>query len=244
MFSNFFGSNKKSFKSTIKVDLHSHLIPGIDDGVKTIEESLSILRKFENLGFKKVITTPHIMGDFYKNTPEIIRSGLMEVQEAADKENLNLEIEAAAEYYLDEYFIKILKKNEEILTLTGNYLLFELPYINQPIHMEEAIFMMQSQGYKPVLAHPERYQFYQGQLDKLVALREKGVHMQLNLNSIIGYYSRPVEKMAKNMIKKNMVDFVGSDVHNLKHAELLEKSLGSKHIRKLNSSYLKNNSLL
>ncbi len=244
MFSKFFGSNKKSFNSTIKVDLHSHLIPGIDDGVRTIEESLAILKKFKNLGFKKVITTPHIMGDFYKNTPEIIRSGLHEVQEAADKENIGIEIGAAAEYFLDEYLIKILKNEEEILTLPGNYLLFELPYINLPIHMDEAIFIMQSQGYKPVLAHPERYQYYQGQLDKLIELREKGIFMQLNLNSVIGYYSRPVEKMAKNMIKKDIVDFVGSDVHNLRHAELLDKSLGSRSIRKLNSPLLKNNSLL
>ncbi len=244
MFSNLFRKNQSNYVSTIKVDLHSHLIPGIDDGVKTVEESIKILKKFEELGFEKVITTPHIMGDFYKNTPENIRAGLQKVTEAAQKENINIRIDAAAEYYLDEFFIQDLKANKEMLTLDGKYLLFELPYINPPIQMDEAIFIMQSQGYKPILAHPERYQFYHGNLDKVIQLREKGVYMQININSLIGYYSKPVEKMVKKMIKNNVVDFIGSDVHNYKHAEILKKSLRGKWAKKLDSLGLKNNSLL
>lgn len=244
MFSELFGLGKSNYKSKIKVDLHSHLIPGIDDGVKTIEDSIAILKKFEELGFKKIITTPHIMGDFYKNTPEGIQAGLQKVKEAAQRENIDIKIEAAAEYYLDEFFVMNLKSDKELLTLDGKHLLFELPYINPPIHMDETLFILQSKGYIPVLAHPERYQFYHGHLDKIRVLKEKGIKMQININSLIGYYSKPVEKMAVKMIKNNLVDFIGSDVHNYRHVELLSKSLTGNRAKQLDEIGLKNNTLL
>ncbi len=243
MFGNLFENNKHVY-SSIKVDIHSHLIPGIDDGVKTVQESIDILRYFSKLGFSKVITTPHIMGDFYKNTPDIIKSGLEVVKEALKKEDFKIIIDAAAEYYLDEYFMKNLKSGKALMTLGDSYLLFELPYSNPPIQLNEAIFIMQSQSYKPILAHPERYLFYQGNIDKIKMLKEKGVLMQINLNSLLGYYSKPAKKLAENMIKENLVDFVGTDVHNMKHMESIDKCITGKWGTRLASMTLKNNSLL
>lgn len=228
----------------LQVDIHSHLIPGIDDGSQSIAESLDILRAFEQKGFKKVITTPHIMGDFYKNTPEIILGGLSQLKSAMSAEKLSIRLEAAAEYYLDEFFLKDLKEEKQFMTFGKNYLLFELPYINAPIHMDEAIFLMQSQGYKPVLAHPERYQFYHGKSEKIKELKAKGVLLQLNTNSLTGYYSKPAKKMAEKLLKDNQIDFLGSDVHNMKHFHSMADCLSGKWAKVLASKHFLNNSLL
>ncbi len=143
---------------SLKVDIHSHLIPGIDDGSQSIEESISLLKGIEALGYKKIITTPHIMSDAYKNTPEIIKSGLSTLQKAAKKENILIEIDAAAEYYLDDGFCKLLSQ-KNILSINEKFLLFETSYISKPLQIEDMIFEITSAGYIPIMAHPERYRY-------------------------------------------------------------------------------------
>jgi protein-tyrosine phosphatase len=245
MFKNLFRQKTKGNISGIKVDMHSHLIPGIDDGTQSIDQSLEIIKKFRDLGYEKIITTPHIMGDFYKNTPENIGQGLQLLKEAISKNHISISIEAAAEYYLDEFFVKDLKSEKKLLTFGKNrILLFELPFISPPIQMDEAIFIMQTQGYKPLLAHPERYQFYQGNINDLKKLREKGVLLQINLSSLLGYYSKPAEKLAKSLIDNDMVDFVGSDIHNIRQMDFIENCLCGKWGKKLARLVLQNNTLL
>ena len=144
--------------SSVAVDIHSHLIPGIDDGVKSMEESIDMIKAFASLGFKRLITTPHIMSDYFKNTPEIILGGLELVRSAVKKEGIDITIDAAAEYYLDEFFIQKLKK-EKLLTINNKYLLFEISYINPPDYLLGVVFDIIVNGYTPILAHPERYNF-------------------------------------------------------------------------------------
>lgn len=244
MILDFFGKAKGPAKAPFKVDLHSHLIPGIDDGVKSLDESMELIRRFSNLGIRKIITTPHIMGDFYKNTPDTIREGMFRVQDRISEEGIEMEFEAAAEYYLDEFFVKDLRNDSELLTIGKNTLLFELPFINPPIQLDEAIFLIQSRGLKPLLAHPERYPYYHNDLDRLKEMVNKGVQLQININSLAGYYSKPVESMAKKLIKEGMVDYVGSDVHNQRHMLVLEKLLKGKWQKKLADLELFNDSLL
>ncbi len=210
--------------SSLQVDLHSHLIPGIDDGSQSLEDSMEMLRRFRELGYRKVITTPHVMSDFYKNTPEIILSGLETLRGAIKAQKLDIEIEASAEYYLDDMFEGILER-DEILSFGGakKYLLFELPFVGEPVNMSRAIFNMQLKGYKPILAHPERYGFWERDFDKYEELHDKGVLLQLNINSLSGYYGPEAKKAARFMIDKGIVSFLGTDCHRIDHLDVYEE---------------------
>lgn len=218
--------------SAIGADMHSHLIPGIDDGAKTMEDSLMLIRKLYALGYRKLITTPHIMSDYFKNTPEIIFSGLADLRAAVKKENIEIEINAAAEYYLDDGFVHKLE-NEKLLTIGENYLLFEVSYINCPDNLKEIIFRMQILGYKPVLAHPERYPFWFNKFDEYREFKELGVLLQINTISLAGYYGNEAKKTAEKLIDNDMVDMAGTDMHHLKHADALLKTGNEKYFKLL-----------
>lgn len=228
--------------SGIATDMHSHLIPGIDDGVKSEEECAEMLRGFVNLGFKKVITTPHIMGDHYKNTPEIILDGLEKIRAVATRENIPITIEAAAEYYIDELFAQKLSSGK-LLTLDGKHLLFEISYMNPPDNLSQAIFEMSVNGYKPLLAHPERYPFWYPKFDEYYKLKESGVLFQLNIGSIAGYYGPMPKKIAERMIDENLVDFIGSDLHGVRHLQAMQQALSEKKLWKLLSRGVMNSDL-
>lgn len=225
--------------STLRCDIHSHFIPGIDDGAKTIGDSMQMLTAMYNLGYKKVITTPHIMGDFYKNTPEIILSGLEKVKTALREANIPLEVEAAAEYYIDFDFERKLDEGK-LLTFGNNYLLFEISYLNPPDNLDHIVFKMQTLGYTPVLAHPERYNFFHSDFKKYENFIEKGVLLQMNINSLTGHYSLSTKKIAEQMINKNMISFLGSDCHHFGHIELIKQVVYEKHLHQL----LENGNLL
>jgi protein-tyrosine phosphatase len=235
--------NTEIIPNVITTDIHSHLLPNLDDGSKSFEDSLEMIKAFQAMGYKKLITTPHVMADFYKNTAEIILKKLDELKNFLQKNNIEIEIEAAAEYYLDENLIRLLKNEAQILTFGDNYLLFETGFMNKPSQMNAVIFDMQSQGYKPVLAHPERYAYFYDDFEELEALHQKGVFMQLNLNSLTGYYSAEAQKQAELLIKKKMISFVGSDCHRMVHLDSLKTVRPKKIYTKLCELNLLNNSL-
>ena len=233
--------------AALGTDMHSHLLPGLDDGAKTVEQSVALLRELRALGYRKLVMTPHIMGDFYKNTPEGIRAALATMQSAAAEAGLtDVELHCAAEYYLDEWFSQRLDRGDELLTFGGDrrYLLFETSYINEPFNLAETVFRLQSMGYQPVLAHPERYTYFYGRFDDLKKVRENGVLLQLNLNSLAGYYSSSAKRVAEKLIDAGMIDMVGTDAHNVKHTNTLrEKTLLAEYLRKLLALPLLNNTL-
>ncbi len=230
--------------SLVGVDMHSHFIPGIDDGAKTMKDSLELLRGMEELGYKKVITTPHVMGDFFRNTTEIITTGLEQVRNAAKAEGLEIEIEAAAEYYYD-FDLEAKIKSGRLLTFGLDYLLFEISYMNAPDNLDAFIFLLQTNGYKPVLAHPERYPFwYSKNLEHFEKLKDKGVYFQLNLNALSGHYSMNAKKIAEQMIDKGWYEFLGSDCHHSGHIEMMKKTRNEKSLQQLIASgKLLNNTL-
>lgn len=211
---------EKERGKTLKVDLHSHLIPGIDDGSKSMEESLSFLKEMEALEYQKVITTPHIMIDAYKNTPEIIHEGLEALREAAKSEGIGVEIEAAAEYYLDDGFYDLLEKGD-MLTINGEYLLFETSYVSKPLQLEEMIFEIGAAGYTPLMAHPERYRYIKEFKKEYGRFKELGVMFQVNLNSFGGHYGKDAKRKADFLSQEGMIDFLGSDIHRMKQVETL-----------------------
>lgn len=226
----------------LKTDMHSHLLPGIDDGAQDLEESLSLIRQLVEMGYEKLITTPHIMGDFYQNTPEIIEEQLATVREAVAAEGLSVSIEAGAEYYLDEWFPEKLDRGE-IQAFGDNYLLFETAFMTQPQQLFKSIFDMKVKGYTPVLAHPERYMYLHNDYEQAAKIYEQGVYFQLNLNALTGYYGSEAEELAEHLIAENMVDFVGTDTHGQRHINGLRKVLKSRSFARLPEMALMNNSL-
>lgn len=216
----------------VKTDMHSHLIPGIDDGSKSIEESLSLIRTFKELGYKKLITTPHIMSDYFKNTPDIINEGLALLRKELNNQKIEMEIEAAAEYYLDFDFIDKIKK-EKLLTFGKNYLLFEVSYLNEPDNIDAVIFELQTSGYNVILAHPERYPFWGNNPKRFETLKDKEVLFQININSLAGHYSPGAKKVAEKLIDMNMVNFIGTDCHHANHLKYLEEALCNPALHKL-----------
>ncbi len=221
---------KKKSESEVSVfpidtDIHSHILPGIDDGSPDIETSLQLISALNKLGIKKTIATPHIIGDMYRNTPQTINEALDKTREAVAKANIDIEIGAAAEYMLDDHFMRLLKADDRLLTIHNNLLLVEIPYTSPPYDLEEMAFQIITEGYQPILAHPERY-FYYKDLKEFERLKELGFLLQVNLLSLTGYYGKNAEKMATRLIEKGMVSFVGTDLHHGRHLKGLEDNLG------------------
>jgi len=231
----------KKEKVHLKVDIHSHLLPGIDDGVNSFEESISILKAFEQLGFKKLITTPHIYKEYYPNTREIILDKLSLLQEKVEEAKLGIRVEAAAEYFMDEHLIELLGGDSPLLSFGQfNYVLIETAFYTRPIIFDETIFKLKSKGYTPVLAHPERYYYLEKDLGWLKKIRENGVKLQVSLPSLRGAYGPEVKDVARRLTKEHMVDFLGSDIHRRAQMSIVRDALNMRLIPQnlLNESLL------
>jgi protein-tyrosine phosphatase len=227
--------------SSIAVDMHSHVLPGIDDGAQNPQESIFLIRRMMELGIKKVIATPHIMADYYRNTAERINGALELLKEELAKEHINIPVEAAAEHYFDETFEDRVNDGK-LMLIRGEYVLFELSFISAPLNLLAVIQRMIELGHKPILAHPERYNYME--FDELQGLREWGCALQLNTISLTGYYGKTSKNMAEALVDNNLVDFISSDMHHPKHAEALKNALKTSHVRKLLTDYPLKNSLL
>lgn len=245
IFSSLFSSKKQVLDpfdlSNFGIDMHSHLIPGIDDGARTMDETIALLAKFESLGYTKVITTPHIMNEVYPNGPESILGGLIKVQEMAKSLGLSIQIEAAAEYYFDETLVEKIR-NKSVLSF-NDYVLVEFSFHSMPEFEDQLFFEMQTAAYKPILAHFERYQYYHGSTEKAKYFKEKGVAIQLNLNSLTGHYGQSVKKQAELLIDEGLVDFAATDCHRMQHLMLLEEHLKNPYFHKLGQLNLLNKTL-
>lgn len=243
-FSKLFSNTPLSDFSLLEADMHSHLLPGIDDGVPTIEEALEVIKSFYSLGYRRLITTPHVMWERYPNTVEIIQDKFQQLKEAVQKADIRVEIHAAAEYFMDEHFAKLLKE-EELLTLDNDRkVLVEMSFLHPPLALQQYLFEMQTLGYKPVLAHPERYPFYHLKLDEYRALKDAGCRFQVNILSITGHYGPDVQQSAQLLLKHKLVDYLGTDAHRLRHAQTLRAALRSGHLEKILKKYTFANSEL
>ena len=227
----------------ITTDIHSHLLPGLDDGVQTFEQAEAILLQFVKLGYQKVITSPHVMSDTYRNTPAGIQAKVNELRHYLKEKNIAIDVETAAEYYLDEHTFGMVTRKEPMLTFGKNYLLFETNFLTEPFNLKDFIFKATTNGYKPVLAHPERYIYLQNDLAKLEDLLQRGVLFQVNISSITGYYSKQAQATAHKLIDKGWVHFLGSDCHSIQHVNLINSARQMKYFQKALSLPLLNNSL-
>lgn len=230
-------------KSLVEVDIHSHLIPSIDDGAKDMERSIELILSLKKMGYKKLITTPHV-SDMFPNSSQTILDGYANLKLELQKRKIEIEIEVAAEYYADETFDELLN-NRDILTFgKEKYLLFELSYFTAPRELDTLIHEIKMAGYKPVLAHPERYVYLHDSIDEYKHIKSLGVLFQINLNSLVDYYSKEVTQAVKELISHGMVDFIGSDTHHRRHTKFLEKSLNHSLYKKIfKKNKLLNNNL-
>jgi tyrosine-protein phosphatase YwqE len=214
-----FFKSKPTLKDLIPdnyVDIHSHLLPGIDDGAKTFEDTLELSTGLLNIGFSQLITTPHIYQNVWDNTKEQIEEVEMTTKLDLKKNEISIPFRAAAEYLLNDHFIKLCQAGE-ILPLKDKYVLVEISYTNPPIQLYSIIFDLRVAGYTPVLAHPERYVYYHYDFDEYLKLKKAGCYFQLNLLAVTGYYGEGITKIAEKLLQKGMYDFVGSDVHHANH---------------------------
>lgn len=220
-----------SEKSPIyRVDVHSHLLPGLDDGVKTYEEALEILRFFDQIGLEKVITTPHIYTDVYPNSERSILERFLILEEKMVEQGIKLKLEVAAEYFVDQQFLNQIKSGADLMTWGENYILIETAFYNKPILFGEVIFSLKARGLTPVLAHPERYHFLDGDLSWVREQAQSGVLLQVNTMSLVGTYGPTAQKLAQKLLKESLVSFLGSDIHRASQIPLLKRAL-NKNVR-------------
>lgn len=193
-----------------------------------MEDSIALIKGLKELGFSKLIATPHIMSGFYINSTKIIRERGAIIKEELKKAGIEIEIDFSAEYYTDEHFEKLIEDND-LLPFIDQYILFELSFISPPQNLEDIIFRLKLGGYKPILAHPERYLYWKNNRSKFERLIEMGCQMQLNLLSLTGAYGPEVKKNAQWMLKYEMIQFAGTDTHNIDHINVLERGLKKGH---------------
>lgn len=215
----------------LTTDLHSHLLPGVDDGVKTVSESLELLNQFQDLGFTKLIISPHVH-ELYRNTANSLLTHYENFTQTLANSGLFIQLQLTAEYNLDDWFLSQFANNETLLPFAGNHLLFETNFFAEPLILNEIIFKMKSKKYIPVLAHPERYMYLHNNLARLEDLQQRGVLFQLNSISLAGAYGPAVERTARELIDRGMVQFLGSDCHNKIHFELLRKASKTRYYQK------------
>jgi tyrosine-protein phosphatase YwqE len=247
---NFFKKAEKQVEADLSflgVDMHSHLLPGLDDGLNEVEQTVEFIRDLKALGYKKLYCTPHILSDLYPNNPETILPKLALVREALSKAGVDIEVDAAAEYMIDHEFAELISRSAktDLLTLPGDHILVEMSYLSPSPNFEQVIFDLRMLGLQPILAHPERYSYYHHNFEQYERFKELGCKLQVNLLSLSGGYGPHVKKSAEKLFKYQMVDFLGTDMHHEKHLSMLKTLATKKEFYELvDSAYLQNNTLL
>ncbi len=244
MFSLF--KKKKSIKNTFEflgTDMHSHLLPAVDDGSDSIETSSFLISELAELGFNKLITTPHIYTDFYKNSRETLEPAFQELKSQIGKSIPDIPISYSAEYFLDTFFEEKLK-NKELIPFGDKHILLEISFVGYSPILEQTVFDLVMQGYKPILAHPERYTYLGKSFNTFRKLRELGCELQLNINSLGGYYGKASEEIARQLMEEKLVSYLGTDMHNERHLDFLKKMARNSRLMKEIRAYEWQNSEL
>jgi protein-tyrosine phosphatase len=223
------------------VDIHNHILPGIDDGAKSVEESIELIKSFSEFGVQNFIGTPHIMDNYYPNTSATIHTALAELKKSLfDNDLKHVSFDVAAEHMIDANFESLLDR-AEMMPLRKKYLLVEMSYLQPSINFDEAINKIASNRFFPILAHPERYNFLHLKSSKFKKYKKQGILFQMNLLSLSDFYGKEVKKKALHLLDEGLIDFVASDVHNLNQLGFLKNitlsnNVADKIIPKINNT--------
>lgn len=213
-------------------DVHCHILPGVDHGAQTVEDSLTLLQREQNMGIKRVFFTSHVTANTFENTPETLSVAFHQLKEAVEAEGMNIDMHYSAEYRIDEYWMR--QRDEgKLVALPENHLLLENSFQQELMMLDDLMFDIQMKGFLPILAHPERYHYYGYRHDRLRTLHNAGVKFQVNLLSLAGYFGAGARTLADWIIDNDLCDFLGSDMHHTEHADVIEEYLRSKDWKKV-----------
>lgn len=236
----FFKSKPSAIENPIQWDMHNHILFGIDDGSKSLEQSVEMAKIYLDLGYSTVIASPHIMSDYYPNNRETIEEKAKALTAELEKQNLSLKLGFAAEYYMDEFFLEQVRSNSDLLTFQGNHILVETSFMNKPVFFDQLFFELRTKNLQPILAHPERYVYLQDNYEMAENLIQSGIKLQINLLSLDGYYSPRAKKLAQWLIKNNYYHFLGTDAHSPAHLLRLNQVYQSKSFSEINFDRVEN----
>ncbi|MFC4233194.1 tyrosine-protein phosphatase [Parasediminibacterium paludis] len=230
--------------SFLAVDMHSHLLPGIDDGLQTVADTVAYMQALQAMGYKKFICTPHILNGVHNNSPETILPQLAIVREALKQHGVNVEVAAAAEYMIDDVFEQYIKEGKPLLTFGDQYILVEMSYMAEATNLYSVLYDLTIKGLQPILAHPERYNYFHKQFDQYYEIKNRNTLFQVNILSLSGYYGKQVKQTAERLIKEKMVEFIGTDMHHANHLKATQDYTTSAEFYKLTKDIkLLNNTL-
>jgi protein-tyrosine phosphatase len=226
----------------IEIDIHSHLIPGIDDGSPDVYTSVEIIKELRQLGFKKLVTTPHI-SELYPNNSDSILDGLIQLKRELKVQKVDMEVSVAAEYMINDVFEEMIQSDVPLLTLPQNHILIEMPHFSEPVNLFKVLSLLIAKGYTPVLAHPERYRHYNGNMLQYERLKGYGCRFQVNILSLVGYYGQSVCDCAWTLLNNRLIEFVGSDVHHHRHLASFNEKMTTETQHLLNNYPFQNRRL-
>ena len=210
--------------SGLVTDMHSHLVPGIDDGATDVANSIELINGLRELGYQKFITTPHVLWDIFKNNSATITPSYEALKAGLAENKINTPIKFAAEYFLDYHVDELIEDQKPLLTIKDNWVLVEFSFVSAPLDLKEKLFSLQMSGYQPVIAHPERYTYFGKTKEQYEEFKEAGHYLQVNLLSLIGYYGKIVQEIAQMLVKNKYVDFLGTDLHHIRHLNALQSA--------------------
>ncbi len=239
MFGKLFKRNKEQVKLFYNTDVHSHILPGVDHGSQSVEQSLEMLRAEMDMGINRVILTSHVTAITFENTRETLMDAYQKLLQAVSDEGLDIELHLSAEYRMDEYFDKEYKA-DHLIPMPGNHILLENSFQQELLNLDELLFDMQVKGYRTILAHPERYNYYSRRHKRYEQLHNAGARFQVNILSFTGYFGEEARDSALWFAENGMIDYLGSDMHNVKHAHIIMDYLNSKEWRKLSQEIAPN----
>ncbi len=233
---NLFKKNKESAKLFYHTDVHSHVLPGVDHGSQDLGMSLQMLRAEIDMGITHVMCTSHVTAETFENTPESLTAAYEVLKKAVKEEGLTIEIYLSAEYRIDEYWTREYEAGH-LLPMPGKRILLENSFRQELIGIDQMLFDLQVKGYRPILAHPERYPYYYERKERYKSLHSASVKFQVNLLSLEGFFGRHARETALWLIQNNLCDMFGSDMHDMDYANAIKSYIGSREWRKLCDKY-------
>lgn len=233
----FYGKEKGNTKLFFSTDIHCHVIPGVDDGSPNVATSLELVERMRSLGLERIYASPHVVEERFENLSPELDAALGELnhalaEKAAEEETTPFIVGRSAEYRIDDFFKELLRRGE-VATLPDRHILIENSFIQEPMGMDQFVFDLRADGFKPIWAHPERYGYLYDRRARYDELHNRGLMFQLNILSLAGYYGQREKKTAEFLLEKGYVDFIGTDIHNHRHIDALEEFMGTRTYRHL-----------
>lgn len=238
---NFFSKPKLNLSLPFETDIHCHILPGIDDGSPDVATSLELVERMKSWGLKRIMASPHVTKDTFENNRATTDAAMAQLKDRLDAAGCEIELSHHAEYRLDD-LSKAQWEAGEVMAMPGGYVMIENPFVAEPWFVDQTVFDLQVKGFIPVMAHPERYTYYYKHPRRYDALHQAGALFQINVLSLAGAYGKEQLKMAEYLIDKGYVDFLGTDLHNVRHADIIDEYLttrqAEKHFAALGSKLL------